>query len=76
MRVVPGRPCGPRRGPTSRQHKSAGTRAHVGQAKSADLELYRRQHWRELLRPSRVPGGGSEEMLTGWRWYQAWSQTV
>ena len=29
-----------------------------------------------VLRPSRVPGGGSEEMLTGWRWYQAWSETI
>jgi hypothetical protein len=29
-------PCGPRRGPTSRQHNSAGTRAHVWASKVAD----------------------------------------
>jgi hypothetical protein len=48
-------PCRPRRGPSSRQHKSAGTRSPIlGRAKSTDPEPCRTQHLRELLRPSRV----------------------
>ena len=67
----------PVRGPSSRQHKSAGTRGPIyGRAKSADLEPLPTAHWRELLRPSRVPGGGSEEMLTGLQSYQAWPEAI
>jgi hypothetical protein len=51
-------PCGPRRGRSSRQHNSAGTRSPIlEQAKSAELELCRRPHRRgvpaSLARPRR-----------------------
>jgi hypothetical protein len=44
--------------------------------KRSRLELCRRHHRREFLRPSRVPDGRSEEMLAGWWWYQPWSAAV
>jgi len=47
-----------------------------GQAKSADLERAEGGHRREFSRPSRVPGGRSEEMLGGWWRYQAWSEPI
>jgi hypothetical protein len=50
--------------------------AIFGPAKSADLALPNAALAEAPASRPRVPGGGSEEMLTGWRRYQAWSETV
>jgi len=45
----------------------AGTRAHALGRRRRLIWSVAGQHEREFLRPSRVSGGGSEEMLTGSR---------